>query len=254
MSGHSKWAGIKHKKAAQDAKRGKLFTKLIREISVAAREGGGNPETNPRLRTAIDRARDANMPQDNIDKAIKRGTGELPGQVYESCIFEGYGPGGVAVLVEALTDNKNRTSAEVRNIFSKKGGNLAGGGSVSWIFSKKGYILIDKSQGSEEEIFAISVEAGAEDVKTEGKNYEIYCDSSDLENLKKALQSKNIKWEVAELTMIPNSVVKISGSTAKQLLSLIESLEDHDDVQKVHANFDIPDDMLEKFAQELSSK
>lgn len=254
MSGHSKWAGIKHKKAAQDAKRGKLFTKLIKEITVAAREGGGNAETNPRLRTAIDRAKDANMPQDNIEKAIKRGIGELPGQVYESCVFEGYGPGGVAILVEALTDNKNRTAAEVRNIFAKRGGNLAGGGSVSWIFNKKGYIMVDKSTVGEEEIFTISVEAGAEDVKTEGKNYEIYCAPADFENLKKAFHDKNIKWEIAELTMVPNSVVKVTGATAKQLLALIESLEDHDDVQRVYANFDIPDDILEQMAQEISSK
>jgi len=173
MSGHSKWAGIKHRKAAQDAKRGKLFTKLIREITVAAREGGGNPDTNPRLRTAIERAKDANMPQDNIDKAIKRGTGELPGQVFESCIFEGYGPGGVAIMVEALTDNKNRTSAELRNIFSKRGGNMAGSGSVAWIFNKKGYILISKEAVSEEEIFSVAIDAGAEDIKGDDKNYKV---------------------------------------------------------------------------------
>ncbi|HIE35911.1 MAG TPA: YebC/PmpR family DNA-binding transcriptional regulator [Candidatus Omnitrophica bacterium] len=252
MSGHSKWAGIKHKKAAQDAKRGRLFTKLIREITVAAREGGGNPDTNHRLRTAIERAKDANMPQDNIEKAIKRGTGELPGTVFESCIFEGYGPGGVAIMVEALTDNKNRTSAEIRNIFSKKGGNLAGGGSVSWIFNKKGYVLVDKSQMGEEELFSIAVDAGAEDVKTEGKNYEIFCDPKDFENLKEAIKNKEIKWEMAELTMVPTSTVKVGGSQAKQILSLIEALEDHDDVQKVYANFDIPDEILEEMAQELS--
>ncbi|MCD6583378.1 MAG: YebC/PmpR family DNA-binding transcriptional regulator [Candidatus Omnitrophica bacterium] len=250
MSGHSKWAGIKHKKAAQDAKRGKLFTKLIREITVAAREGGGNPDTNPRLRTAIDRARDANMPLDNIEKAIKRGTGELPGVTYESCMFEGYGPGGVAIIVEALTDNKNRTSAEIRNIFSKKGGNLAGSGSVAWIFNKKGYILINKEVISEEELFNLAIEAGAEDIKTEGNNYEITTDPKDFENVKQALKSKEIKWELAELTMIPTSSVKLEGQQAKQLLSLVEALEEHDDVQKVYANFDIPEEVMEEVASE----
>jgi YebC/PmpR family DNA-binding regulatory protein len=252
MSGHSKWAGIKHKKAAQDAKRGRIFTKLIREITVAAREGGGNPEINARLRTAIERARDANMPQDNIDKAIKKGTGELPGVNYESCVFEGYGPGGVAIMVEALTDNKNRTSAEIRNIFSKKGGNLAGGGSVAWIFNKKGYILIDKTQIDEEKLFSIGVDAGAEDIKTEGKNYEVYCDPKDFENLKEAFKNQGIKWELAELTMVPNSTVKVIGNEAKQVLSLSEALDDHDDVQKVYANFDIPDEILEEIAQEIT--
>jgi len=251
MSGHSKWAGIKHRKAAQDAKRGKLFTKLIREITVAAREGGGNPDTNPRLRTAIERARDANMPQDNIEKAIKRGTGELPGVSYETCIFEGYGPGGVAIMVEALTDNKNRTSAEIRNIFSKKGGNLAGSGSVAWVFNKKGYILIDKSQVSEDELFAIVVDAGAEDIKTEGKSYEIFCQPQDFEKVKNTLKEKGIKWQIAELTMVPTSTVKVTGNQAKQVLALIEALEDHDDVQKVYANFDIPEEIMEQLASEI---
>jgi len=251
MSGHSKWAGIKHRKAAQDAKRGKLFTKLIREITVAAREGGGNPDTNPRLRTAIERARDANMPQDNIEKAIKRGTGELPGVSYETCIFEGYGPGGVAIMVEALTDNKNRTSAEIRNIFSKKGGNLAGSGSVAWVFNKKGYILIDKSQVSEDELFAIVVDAGAEDIKTEGKSYEVFCQPQDFEKVKNTLKEKGIKWQIAELTMVPTSTVKVTGNQAKQVLALIEALEDHDDVQKVYANFDIPEEIMEQLASEI---
>lgn len=252
MSGHSKWASIKHKKAALDAKRGRLFSKLIREITVAAKDGGGSPDTNPRLRTAIDRAKDANMPQDNIEKAIKRGTGELPGVVYEPCIFEGYGPGGVAIMVEALTDNKNRTSAEVRNIFSKKGGNMAGGGSVAWIFNKKGYILLDKNQISEDELFSLAIDAGAEDIKTGEKNYEIFSDPKDFENLKNSLKMKNLTWEVAELTMLPSSTVKVSGNQAKQLLSLIETLEDHDDVQRVYANFDIPDTILEEMAQEIT--
>ena len=252
MSGHSKWAGIKYKKAIQDAKKGKTFSKLIREITVAAREGGGDPDTNARLRTVIDKAHDANMPQDNIEKAIKRGTGDLPGVTYESCIFEGYGQGGVAIMVEALTDNKNRTSAEIRNIFSKRGGNMAGSGSVSWIFTQKGDIIIDKSQGTEDEIFSISVDAGADDMKTSDKDYEILCSPQDFEAVKEALKKKGIKWEIAELTMVPNSTVSVTGQNAKQLLALIEALEDHDDAQKVYANFDIPEDVLEKIAQEIS--
>jgi len=251
MSGHSKWASIKHKKGAADAKRGRLFTKLIREITVAAKEGGGNPDTNPALRTAISRANDANMPKDNIDKAIKKGTGELPGVSYESCAFEGYGPGGIAIIVEALTDNKNRASAEIRNIFTKKGANMAGAGSVAWIFTAKGYILINKTQISEDELFSVAIDAGAEDIKTGDKNYEVFCDPKDFENVKAAFQKKNIKWESEELTKIPNSSIKIAGSEAKQLLSLIEALEDHDDVQKVYANFDIPDEVLEEMAQEI---
>lgn len=251
MSGHSKWASIKHKKGALDAKRGRLFTKLMREITVAAKEGGGNPEMNPRLRTAVQRAQDANMPKDNIEKAIKKGTGELPGVTYESLAFEGYGPGGVAIIVEALTDNKNRAAAEIRNIFSKRGGNMAGAGSVSWIFSSKGYILIDKAQIGEDELFSICIDAGAEDVKVSDKNYEVFCDPKDFEKVKVALQGKNITCESSELTKIPNSTIKVSGNDAKQLLGLIEALEDHDDVQKVYANFDIPDDVLEEMAKEM---
>jgi len=253
MSGHSKWASIKHKKGAADAKRGQLFTKLIREITVAAREGGGKPDTNARLRTAIDRARTANMPSDNIEKAIKKGTGELEGVTYESCIFEAYGPGGAALIVETLTDNKNRTSAEVRNIFSKKGGNMAGSGSVSWMFKKKGYILIDKTQiKNEDELYTISLDAGADDVQVGEKNYEIFSDPKDFEQLKEALKVKNIKMEEAEITMVPSSKVKVAAaSDAKQLLSLIEALEEQEDVQKVHANFDISDELLEQIAAEM---
>jgi len=251
MSGHSKWASIKHKKGAADAKRGRLFTKLIREITVSAKNGGGNPDTNPGLRTAITRANDANMPKDNITKAIKKGTGELPGVTYESCTFEGYGQGGVAILVETLTDNKNRSSAEIRNIFSKKGGNMAGAGSVGWIFTSKGYILIDKASISEDELFSVAVDAGAEDIKTSDKNYEIFTEPKDFEAVKAAIEAKGIKWISEELTKIPNSTLKITGSEAKGLLSLIEVLEDHDDVQKVYANFDIPDEVLEEMAQEI---
>lgn len=251
MSGHSKWATIKHKKGAADAKRGQLFTKLIRELTVAAKEGGGNADMNPRLRTAISRANDANMPKDNIEKAIKKGTGELPGVSYESIMFEGYGPGGIAIMVDVLTDNKNRSTAEIRNIFSKRNGNMAGSGSVAWIFTAKGYICVDKSQISEDEIFSISVDAGAEDVKTSEKSYEVFCDPKDFENVKAALQKKGIKWEDADLSRIPNSTVKVTGIQAKQVLGLIEALEEHDDVQKVYANFDIPDNVLEEIAKEI---
>ena len=251
MSGHSKWSSIKHKKGAADAKRGRLFTKLIREITVAAKNGGGSPDTNPSLRTAINRANLANMPKDNITKAIKKGTGELPGVTYESCTFEGYGQGGVAILVETLTDNKNRSSAEIRNIFSKRGGNMAGAGSVGWIFTSKGYILIDKASISEDALFAVAVDAGAEDIKTSDKNYEIFTEPKNFEAVKAAIEAKGIKWVSEELTKIPNSTLKITGSDAKGLLSLIEILEDHDDVQKVYANFDIPDEVLEEMAQEM---
>ena len=251
MSGHSKWASIKHKKGAADAKRGRMFSKLIREITVAAKDGGGSSDTNPRLRTAIQRANDANMPKDNIDKAIKKGTGELPGVTYENCMFEGYGPGGVAIMVDTLTDNKNRSTAEIRNIFSKRNGNMAGAGSVAWIFTPKGYILIDKKQIGEEELFAVAVDAGAEDIKGADNNYEVYCDPKDFENVKTAIKEKGVTWESADLTMLPNSTIKLSGPDAKQVLALVEALEDHDDAQKVYSNFDIPDEILEEIAQEL---
>ncbi|MFC1804251.1 YebC/PmpR family DNA-binding transcriptional regulator [Candidatus Omnitrophota bacterium] len=246
MSGHSKWKTNKSRKNAADAKRGAAFTKIIKEIVVAAREGGGNPEVNPRLRTVISRARELNMPNDNVKTAIMRGTGELPGITYESVSYEAYGPAGVAILIEALTDNKNRTTAEVRNIMSKKGGNLAGGGSVNWMFTKKGYILIEKSQIGEDELMTIALDAGAEDFKADQKNYEIFTSVQEFEKVKKVIQDKGIKCQLAELTMIPSSVVKVSGNDAKSLLGLIDSLEDHDDVQQVYANFDIPDEILEK--------
>jgi len=251
MSGHSKWASIKHKKAAVDAKRGKLFSKLIREITVSAREGGGSTETNARLRTAVDRAKEANMPLDNIEKAIKRGTGEMEGVTYETCLFEGYGPGGVAIMVETLTDNKNRTTAEVRNIFSKKNGNMAGSGSVAWIFVQKGYILVPKDKISEDDLLSIALEAGAEDVKTEGDKYEITTEPKDFESVKSSLKEKNVAWETAEITMIPSSTIKLDGQNAKQVLSLVENLEDHDDVQNVYSNFDIPDSVMNDIAEDI---
>ena len=250
MSGHSKWASIKHKKAATDAKKGQLYTKIIKEITMAARNGGGNPDTNASLRTAIAKAKEANMPSDNVKNAIKRGTGELPGVTYETVIYEGYGPSGVAIIAEALTDNKNRTTAELRNIFSKKGGNLAGTGSVHWMFSPKGYILVDKSKSAEEELMELILEAGAEDMKSSDKNYEITTSVQDLESVKNALNEKGITPQVAEMTMVPSSTIKITaGDVARQVLGLIEALEEHEDVQHVYSNFDIPDEILESVQQ-----
>ena len=248
MSGHSKWKTNKGKKMVADAKKGAAYTKIIKEITVAAREGGGNPDTNPRLRTAISRAREENMPQDNVKMAIKRGTGELPGIVYETVTYEAYGPSGVAILIEALTDNKNRTTAELRNIMSKKGGNMAGAGSVSWMFTKKGYILIEKSRIPEEELMTIVLDAGAEDFKSDDKNYEIIIPAQDFEKVKQAVQAKGIKCLDVEITMLPSSSIKVVGNDAKQVLALIEALEEHDDVQQVYANFDIPDEILEQLA------
>lgn len=250
MSGHSKWKTNKAKKTAADAKKGAAYTKIIKEIAATAREGGGNPDTNSRLRTVIAKAREVNMPSDNIKMAIKRGTGELPGVVYEPVMYEAYGPSGVAIMIEALTDNKNRTTAELRNIMSKKGGNMAGAGSVSWMFSKKGYLLIEKSQAKEEELMSIVLDAGAEDFKSDEKNYEIITSVQDFEKVKQAIQEKGIRCEDAEVTMIPSSTIKLTGNDAKQLLLLIEALEDHDDVQQVYANFDIPDEILEEVASQ----
>jgi YebC/PmpR family DNA-binding regulatory protein len=250
MSGHSKWAGIKHKKALMDAKKGKIFTKLIKEITVAARGGGGNPDTNSALRVAVSKAKEANMPSENVERAIKRGTGELPGVSYEQVTYEGYGPGGVAIMVEALTDNKNRTSAELRNIFSKKGGNLAGAGSVSWLFQKKGFFLVNKSGIDEDKLMSIVLDAGAEDMKSEADSYEITTQVKDFEKVKATLQENNIAYQIAELTMVPTSTVKVTGPLAKQVLSLAEAIEEHEDVQNVYSNFDIPDEIL----QEVESK
>ncbi len=246
MSGHSKWKTNKGKKNAADAAKGKIYTKLIKELTVCARDGGGNPDTNPRLRAIIAKAREANMPSDNVKMAIKRGTGELPGIVYETVMYEVYGPGGVAILTEALTDNKNRTTAELRNIMNKKGGNMAGAGAVSWIFTMKGYLSMPKAQVQEEELMNIALEAGAEDIKSDEKNYEIFTSPQAFENVKAALAAKKLTWEEADITMIPSSTVKLAGNEAKQLLGLIEALEDHDDVQHVYANFDIPDEIIEE--------
>lgn len=249
MSGHSKWATIKHKKAATDAKRGAAFTKIIKEITTAAREGGGNTETNVRLRTAMQRAKIINMPSNNIDNAIKKGTGELPGITYESAIFEGYGPGGVALLIETITDNKNRTVSELRMVLNKKNGSMAGAGSTAWIFAKKGFITISKNKAKEDELMDIVLAAGAEDLTTEGDVYEVTTSPSSFEAVKAALEAKKIQPDTAEMTMIPSSTVKVLGNEAKQVLTLMEALEDHEDVQAVYANFDIPDDEMEKISE-----
>jgi len=248
MSGHSKWKTNKGKKMAADAIKGKTYTKVIKEITIAARAGGGNPDMNPALRTAISRAREANMPADNVKMAIKRGTGELPGVIYETVMYEGFGPGGVALLIEATTDNKNRSTAEIRNLMSKKGANMAGAGAVSWMFAKKGYFLVEKSAANEEELMTIVLDAGAEDFKSDDKNYEITTSPESFEKVKAAIEAKGIKMQDAEVTMLPSSTVKLAGDQAKQLLALIESLEEHDDVQNVYANFDIPDEIMEQIA------
>ena len=250
MSGHSKWKTNKGKKSIADAKKGATYTKIIKELTVIAREGGGNPDTNPRLRAVMQKAKEANMPSDNVKMAIKRGTGELPGVIYETCMYEAYGSGGVAMMIEVLTDNKNRTSAEIRNIMAKKGGSFAGAGSVSWMFTMKGYFLIEKSQAKEDELMNIVLDAGAEDMKSDEKNYEVFTSPQNFEKVKQAIEAKGIKPQDAEVTMIPSSTIKLTGNDAKQLLSLIDSLEEHDDVQQVYANFDIPDELMEKLAAE----
>ena len=246
MSGHSKWSTIKRKKGAADAKRGRIFTRLIKEITVAARMGGGDPEGNPRLRSAIATAKSENMPKDNIERAIKKGTGELEGAVYEEISYEGYGPGGVAVLVDCMTDNKNRTVADIRHAFSKSGGNLGESGCVSWMFDKKGSIMVDKGTIDEEELMDKALEAGAEDVVEEDNVYQIVTTPEDFESVREALEVDGIKFIEASVSMIPQNVVEVTEEKpAKQILKLLESLEDHDDVQSVSANFDIPDELME---------
>ncbi len=250
MSGHSKWHSIKHKKAKVDAARGRVFTKINKEITVAARIGGGDPESNPRLRTALSAAKSANMPSKNIENAIKKGTGELPGVVYEDVVYEGYGPGGVALYIEAVTDNRNRTVAEIRHILSKNNGNLGESGSVAWMFEKKGLIQIPVSFCSEDEMMEIALECGAEDIKTEEDFYEIYTAFEDLHQVRTMLEEKNVPIENSEVTMIPQNSVKIEGKAAEQLMKLMDVLDDHDDVQNVHANFDIPDEEMERILTE----
>ncbi len=246
MSGHSKWASIKHKKAATDVKRGKIFSKIAKEITISAKGGGGDLDANPRLRLAVNKAKSVNMPTDNIDRAIKKGTGELPGVSYEEISYEGYGPKGVAFIVEAFTDNKNRAAAEIRNIFSKKGGNMAGPGSVSWMFTKKGFIMVKDSLADEDKVFTIALDSGAEDIKTESPLYEITTSVAAFEKVKNSLEEASIPVESAEITMIPSSSIKVEGDDAKQVLALIDLLEDYDDVQNVYANFDIPDEFFKE--------
>lgn len=248
MSGHSKWANIKHTKAKKDAERGNLFSKLAREIIVAARQGGGNPEANSRLRLAIERAREANMPADNIARLIKRGTGELEGVTYEELTYEGYGPGGVAIMVEAVTDNRNRTTGELRYIFSKHGGSLGETGCVNWMFRRRGYISLDRRAGDEDTVLSVALEAGAEDFQSDEESYEVITAPEDLERVKAALEEKGLRAEVAEVTMIPQSTVRVAGKEAEQVLRLMDALSDHDDVQRVFSNFDMAADEMRRLA------
>ncbi len=248
MSGHSKWSQIKHKKGQTDAKRGKIFTKIVKEISIAARLGGGDPDGNPRLRTAIEKAKEVNMPHDNIKKAIMKGTGELPGVSYEEYIYEGYGPAGVALMIEVMTDNKNRTLPEIRHMLGKSGGSLGETGCVSWMFDKKGYILVSKEKVSEDAVMSVALDAGAEDMKNDPneENYEIITAPEDFSSVREAIEKANIPISSAEVSMLPKNYVVLDEKAAEQMVRLMDSLEDHEDVQNVYANFDIPDEVMEK--------
>ncbi|MDD3473553.1 MAG: YebC/PmpR family DNA-binding transcriptional regulator [Syntrophaceae bacterium] len=248
MSGHNKWSTIKHKKGAADAKRGKIFSKIIKEITIAARMGGGDPEGNPRLRTVLNAARNANMPKDNIDRAVKRGTGEIAGVTYEEVTYEGYGPGGVAVLVEALTENKNRTVAEIRHIFDKYNGNLGESGCVSWIFEKKGIINVPAQGLTEDQVMELALESGAQDVTMEDDMFEITTDPAEFEAVRKAVEDKGWKIDEASITMVPQNSVKLEGKKAEQMLKMMDVLDDHDDLQNVYANFDISDEEMMKLS------
>lgn len=245
MSGHSKWSSIKHKKGAADAKRGKIFTKLIKEITVAARMGGGDPDGNPRLRAAIAAAKAENMPKENIERGIKKGTGELEGVAYEEVSYEGYGPGGVAVLIDCLTDNRNRTVADIKHLFERHGGNLGEPGCVAYMFEQKGVISFEKDKVDEEALFNLALEAGADDVNEEETEYEVITAPSSFEAVKKAIDEAGLPYTYAEVTRIPKSTVKVEGKKAQQMLTLMQGLEDHDDVSHVYANFDIADDVME---------
>lgn len=246
MSGHSKWHSIRHKKAVVDAKRGKRFAKLIKEITVAARLGGGDTDANPRLRTAITSAKAMNMPADNIKRSIQRGTGELEGVQYEEVVYEGYGPGGVAVFVEALTDNTNRTVAELRHVFTKHGGNLSEPGSVAWMFSKKGIFMVEEEAVGEDRLMEVALEAGADDISLDEGAYEVTCPWELFASLREALGDADIPTTLAEVIQAPQSTIKLEGSEGQQVLRLMEGLEDHDDVQNVSANFDIPAEVMEE--------
>ena len=246
MSGHSKWSTIKHKKAAKDAKKGKLFTKFIKEITVAARMGGGDLNSNPRLRTAVLTARAQSMPNENIDRAIKKGTGELEGVTYEEIQYEGYGPGGVAIIAQVLTDNKNRTVSEIRRLFAKHGGNLGESGSVAWMFDKKGLITIERNQVEEERLMDVVLDAGAEDVRDEGEIFEVVTPPEDFEKVKERLDQEKIAVSSAQVTLVPKNTVDVDAKNVEQILKLSEELEDHDDVQNVAANFNVPTELMDK--------
>jgi len=239
MSGHSKWHSIKHKKGALDAKRGRAFTKLIKEITIAARIGGGDPDGNPRLRKAISDAKAVNMPTDNIKRAIMKGTGELEGGQIEEVVYEGYGPGGVALIVETVTDNRNRTVSEIRHVFSKNGGNMGEAGSVSWMFHKKGDILVESAKADEDTVMSVALDAGADDFRVDGSNYEIITAPNTFDAVVDALKAKGIEPVSAEISMIPQNTVRVEGKNAQQVLKLMEALDEHDDVQHVYANFDM---------------
>jgi YebC/PmpR family DNA-binding regulatory protein len=245
MSGHSKWSSIKHKKGAADAKRGKIFTKLIKELTVAARLGGGDPGGNPRLRSAILAAKAENMPKENIERAIKKGTGELEGVSYEEVSYEGYGPGGVAMLIECLTDNKNRAVSEVKYLMDRHSGSLGEPGCVSWMFEKKGLIIVEKDRVDEEKLLDLALEAGAEDVIEGEKEFEVVIDPADFESVKQAFDDAKINYNLAEVSMVPQNTVKLEGKKAEQMIKLMEALEDNDDISNVFANFDIPDEVME---------
>ena len=246
MSGHSKWSTIKHKKGALDAKRGRIFTRLIKEITVAARMGGGNAEGNPRLRAAVAEAKSNNMPADNIKRAIQKGTGELPGVAYEEKTYEGYGPGGAAVLINTVTDNANRTTSELRHLLGKHGGNLGEANSVAWIFERKGYIIVPKQGAQEDRLLEIILDAGGEDLKDDGESYEIFSPPEAFEAVRKALETSQVPFNLAEISMIPQNSVRLEGKKAQQILTLMEALEDHDDVQKVFSNFDVDDSEIQE--------
>ena len=250
MSGHSKWHSIKHKKAKVDAAKGRIFTKIIKELTVSARMGGADPDANPRLRTALGAAKAANMPAKNIENAIKKGTGELPGVVYEDVGYEGYGPDGVALYIEAVTDNKNRTVAEIRHLLSRYNGNLGESGSVAWMFEKKGLIVVPLDKYTEDELMEIALDCGAEDMSTTDDSYEIYTAYEDFQQVRSALENKSVLIDSAELTMIPQNTVKLEGKSAEQLMKLMDALDEHDDVQSVYANFDIDDSELERIFEE----
>jgi len=249
MSGHSKWATIKHKKGALDARRGKIFTKLIKEITVAARIAGGDPDSNPRLRTAILAAKAENMPADNIKRALQKGTGELPGTTFEEAVYEGYGPGGVALMLEIATDNKNRTLSEIRHILSRHGGNLGANGCVAWMFHKKGYVVVEKDKVDEGKLLDLITDAGADDMAEDGSNWEIFSSPDKLHQVVERLKAAHVAPAAAEVSMIPQSFVKLSGKEAQQMMRLMDELEDHDDVQHVYANFDIEEAELHALTQ-----